>query len=138
MLFPTVTFAVFFLAVYVANWLTMPRPRLWRWTIIAASYVFYGWWDWRFCLLLVAATLGNQFFALRLAARPGRFWLTTGVAANLVVLGLFKYYGFFAASLDELLQTFGLGSSLPLLSLALPVGISFLTFRMISYIVDVF
>ena len=71
MLFPTVTFAVFFLVVYVANWLTMPRPRLWRWTIIAASYVFYGWWDWRFLLLLVAATLGNQFFALRLAATRG-------------------------------------------------------------------
>ncbi len=138
MLFPTVTFAAFFLAVYVANWLTMPRPRLWRWTIIAASYVFYGWWDWRFCLLLVAATLGNQFFALRLAARPGRFWLASGVAANLAVLGLFKYYGFFAASLDELLQAFGLGSSLPLLSLALPIGISFLTFRMITYIVDVY
>ena len=138
MLFPTITFAVFFLAVYVANWLTMPRPRLWRWTIIAASYVFYAWWDWRFVLLLVAATLGNQFFALRLAARPGRLWLTAAVAANLGVLGLFKYYDFFAASLDELLQTFGLGTSLPLLNLVLPVGISFLTFRMLTYVVDVY
>ncbi len=148
MLFPTVTFAVFFLVVYVANWLTMPRPRLWRWTILAASFLFYGWWDWRFVLLLVAAALGNQFLAARLAAvrgdpgarrRPAaaRAWLAVAVAANLAVLGLFKYYDFFAASLDELLSAFGLSPSFPLLDLVLPVGISFLTFRMLTYVVDV-
>jgi D-alanyl-lipoteichoic acid acyltransferase DltB (MBOAT superfamily) len=149
MLFPTVTFAVFFLVVYVANWLTMPRPRLWRWTLLAASLVFYGWWDWRFVLLLVAAALVNQFLAGRLAAagaaggrprrRPAsRGWLAVAVTANLAVLGVFKYFDFFATSLDGLLGTFGLGSSLPLLDLVLPVGISFLTFRMLTYVVDVF
>ena len=148
MLFPTVTFAVFFLVVYVANWLTMPRPRLWRWTILAASLLFYGWWDWRFVLLLVAAALGNQFFAARLAAvrgdsgarrRPAaaRAWLAVAVVANFAVLGLFKYYDFFAASLDDLLSAFGLSPSFPLLDLALPVGISFLTFRMLTYVIDV-
>ena len=54
MLFPTITFAVFFLVVYTVSWLLMPRLRLWKWFIIAASYVFYGWWDWRFVALLVA------------------------------------------------------------------------------------
>ena len=148
MLFPTVTFAVFFLLVYVANWLTMPRPRLWRWTILTASFLFYGWWDWRFVLLLIAAALGNQFFALRLAATRGdsserrrpaaaRVWLAVAVAANLAVLGLFKYYDFFAASLDDLLGAFGISTSIPLLDLVLPVGISFLTFRMLTYVIDV-
>ncbi|MBE0528040.1 MAG: MBOAT family protein, partial [Thermoleophilia bacterium] len=60
MLFPTITFAVFFLVVYTANWLLMPRLRLWKWFIIGASYVFYGWWDWRLAFLLIGATLVNQ------------------------------------------------------------------------------
>jgi len=153
MLFPTVTFAVFFLVVYVANWLTMPRPRLWRWTILAASLVFYAWWDWRFVLLLIAVAVANQFLAVRLAAagvaagaeegsggrrRAGRPWLILAVVFDLALLGVFKYYDFFAASLDRLLSAFGLGSSLPLLDLVLPVGISFLTFRVITYVVDVY
>jgi D-alanyl-lipoteichoic acid acyltransferase DltB (MBOAT superfamily) len=147
LLFPTVTFALFFLVVYMANWLTMPRPRLWRWTTLVASFVFYAWWDWRFVLLLVAAAAVNQFLALRLAAggraaadgRRGarKGWLVAAVAANLGVLGLFKYYDFFVTSLDGLLGTFGLGTSLPLLDLAVPVGLSFLVFRMLTYVVDV-
>ena len=67
MLFPTITFAIFFLVVYTASWLLMPRLRLWKWFIIAVSYVFYGWWDWRFVLLLVAATLVNQALAVQIA-----------------------------------------------------------------------
>jgi D-alanyl-lipoteichoic acid acyltransferase DltB (MBOAT superfamily) len=96
----------------------------------------------------VAAAVGNQFLAARLAATRGdpgarrrpaaaRAWLAVAVAANLAVLGLFKYYDFFAASLDELLSTFGLSPSFPLLDLVLPVGISFLTFRMLTYVIDV-
>jgi D-alanyl-lipoteichoic acid acyltransferase DltB (MBOAT superfamily) len=165
MLFPTITFAVFFLVVYVANWLTMPRPRLWRWTILAASAVFYGWWDWRFVVLLAAAASANQFFARRIAAasgvggdarerdargggsrddrrarrgRPGRAWLVVAIVANVGVLGLFKYYDFFVASLDDLLGTFGLGTSLPLFDLVVPVGLSFLVFRMLTYAVDIY
>ena len=69
MLFPTITFAIFFLVVYAPNWLLMPRLRLWKWMIIAASYVFYGWWDWRFVLLLVAATIVNQGLGVQIAGR---------------------------------------------------------------------
>ena len=72
MLFPTITFAVFFLLVYAANWLLMPRFRLWKWMIIGASYVFYGWWDWRFVLLLVAATFVNQALGVHIALARGR------------------------------------------------------------------
>jgi alginate O-acetyltransferase complex protein AlgI len=116
MLFPTITFAVFFLLVFIGNWLLMPRPRLWKPFILLASFVFYGWWEWRFVLLLVLSA----------------------VAVNLVLLGWFKYYGFFVTSVVNFLGVFRLNADLPLLRIVLPVGISFLTFRVLSYVVDVY
>jgi len=151
MLFPTITFAVFFLVVYAANWLLMPRLRLWKWFIIAASYVFYGWWDWRFVLLLVAATFVNQALGVQIArargrrgggrrggGRAARRWLALSVVANLAALGYFKYMDFFAANLDHLLGSVGLGAPLPLLRILLPVGISFLVFRVLTYTIDIY
>jgi alginate O-acetyltransferase complex protein AlgI len=146
MLFPTITFAVFFLLVYVANWLLMPRFRLWKWFIIAVSYVFYGWWDWRFVLLLVAATFVNQALGVRIArarrlrggARAAKAWLVLSVVANLAALGYFKYVDFFAVNLDQLLDSIGLGAPLPLLRVLLPVGISFLVFRVLTYTIDIY
>jgi len=146
MLFPTITFAVFFLVVYAANWLLMPRLRLWKWFIIAASYVFYGWWDWRFVLLLVAATFVNQALGVQIArargrrggGRAARRWLALSVVADLAALGYFKYMDFFAGSLDHLLSSVGLGAPLPLLRILLPVGISFLVFRVLTYTIDIY
>jgi len=146
MLFPTITFAVFFLLVYVANWLLMPRFRLWKWFIIAVSYVFYGWWDWRFVLLLVAATFVNQTLGVQIArarvrrggAPAAKRWLVLSVLANLAALGYFKYMDFFAVNLDHLLTSIGLGAPLPLLRILLPVGISFLVFRVLTYTIDIY
>ena len=146
MLFPTITFAVFFLVVYAANWLLMPRLRLWKWFIIAVSYVFYGWWDWRFVLLLVAATFVNQALGVQIARARGRrgggraakSWLALSVVVNLAALGYFKYIDFFAANLDHLLSSVGLGAPLPLLRILLPVGISFLVFRVLTYTIDIY
>ena len=141
MLFPTITFAIFFLVVFTMSWLLMPNFRAWKAFMIAASYVFYAWWDWRFCLLLAASTVVNQVAAVRLARSrsraAARWWLVGGIVANLGLLGWFKYYGFFASSLDNFLGLFGLNGPLPLLDIVLPVGISFLTFRAISYLLDV-
>jgi alginate O-acetyltransferase complex protein AlgI len=145
-LFPTITFAIFFLLVYAASWLLMPRLRLWKMMIVAVGYVFYGWWDWRFVLLLVAATILNQGLGLRISrarARGGggaaaRRWLALAVLANVAALGTFKYFDFFAANLDDVLTTIGLGAPLPLLQIVLPVGISFLVFRMLTYVVDIY
>ncbi len=136
-LFPTITFAIFFLVVYVASWLLMPHRRLWKWTIIAASYVFYGWWDWRFVLLLIVATFVNQALALQVrkarrrsrAPGAGKWWVAAAVLANLGALGYFKYYGFFVANVQDALSAVGVGADLPLLHIVLPVGISFLVFR---------
>lgn len=144
MIFPTVQFAAFFAVVLPLSWALMPRPRLWKPFILLASYVFYGYADWRFCLLLAASTLVNQAAAIGAAAarRDGaesrrRAWVTAAVVIDLGLLGVFKYLDFLVGSVDSALDSVGLGVPLPVLQIALPVGISFFTFQAISYVVDV-
>ena len=142
MLFPTFTFAIFFLVVFVGSWLLMPRQGLWKPFILIASVVFYGWWDWRFVFLLAFSAVANQLFAKAIegaAAAAARKWLLAAtVAVNLGVLGWFKYYGFFVTSVANTLHAFHLNADLPLLRIVLPIGISFLTFRVLSYGIDVY
>jgi alginate O-acetyltransferase complex protein AlgI len=139
MLFPTVQFALFFPVVLVLSWALIKRQAVWKPFIIVASYVFYGYADWRFCLLLGAITVGNQWAAQLIArtrSERGRAWiLGVAVALDLLALGVFKYYAFFVESWDRALGPFSL--PLPLLTIALPVGVSFFTFQAISYVVDV-
>ena len=71
-LFPTITFAIFFLVVYAASWLLMPRLRAWKLFMVAAGYLFYGWWDWRLVLLLVGATAADQLLGMRIASERGQ------------------------------------------------------------------
>ncbi|HEY2429452.1 MAG TPA: MBOAT family protein [Acidimicrobiales bacterium] len=141
MLFPTIDFAVFFVLVFTASWVLRPYPRPWKWMILAASFVFYGWWDWRFVLLLAASIVINQAGAVlvgRLHEDGARRAAMIGtIAADVVLLGWFKYYGFFTVNVANALHRAGLGSPLPVLQVALPVGISFFTFMGISYVVDV-
>ena len=142
MLFPTIQFAVFFMLVLVASWLLMPRPVRWKPFMLLASYVFYGAWDWRFVGLLIAVTVVSQAGAMVIARvsneRQRRRTLVATLAFDLGLLGWFKYYGFFATSLANLLDSVGLGAPLPLLEVILPVGISFFTFQAISYVIDVY
>ncbi len=142
MLFPTITFALFFVAVFVANWLLMPRRTLWKWSMIAAGAVFYGWWDPRAVALLAVVALANGLLAMLVdRAGPGtarKAALASALAFDLGLLGWFKYYGFFVTSAANTLHALGLQVAPPLLEIALPVGISFLTFRVISYVVDVY
>ncbi|MGV1048759.1 MAG: MBOAT family O-acyltransferase [Solirubrobacterales bacterium] len=141
MLFPTVPFAIFFPIVLVLSWLLMPKQRLWKPFILLASYVFYAAADPRFCLLLAGITVANQLAAVAIHATADerkRKWITgAAVTFDLGVLAVFKYYGFFTQNVGDLLDSFGLGMPLPLLSIALPVGVSFFTFQAISYTVDV-
>ncbi|HXV96053.1 MAG TPA: hypothetical protein VD695_05860, partial [Gaiellaceae bacterium] len=143
MLFPTATFAIFFMIVLPLSWLLMPTVHRWRPFIIGASFVFYGWWDWRFVLLLAGSILWNQVMAVRLHQAAGRaarrkalLWLAIG--GNLAVLGYFKYYDFFVSSTQNLATLVGLDIPLDVRTVVLPVGISFYTFMGISYIVDVY
>jgi alginate O-acetyltransferase complex protein AlgI len=141
MVFPTVEFAVFFPPVLVLSWALMSRPRYWKPFILAASYVFYAAANPKFCLLIAGVTLGNQAAATlvsRTSSEKAKTRITAAaVVLDLLVLGVFKYYGFFAQDIDSLLGSVGLGLGLPLTTIALPVGLSFFTFQAISYIVDV-
>jgi alginate O-acetyltransferase complex protein AlgI len=136
MLFPTVTFAVFFLIVLPVSWALMPHQRAWRVFILLASYVFYGWWDWRFVFLLGASTVVNHVLAVaiyRAQERASRkLLLTLALAFDLGLLGYFKYTNFFLSSIDN---TFGTSW---IAHVTLPVGISFYTFMAISYVVDTY
>jgi D-alanyl-lipoteichoic acid acyltransferase DltB (MBOAT superfamily) len=140
-LFPTVEFAVFFAVVLVLSWALMARVRVWKPLIVLASYVFYGAANWRFCLLLAGVTAVNQLAARALSRtedeRRRKRIVAAAVAVDLGVLGIFKYYGFFVGDLVRVLDSVGLGAPLPLMTIALPVGISFFTFQAISYVVDV-
>src|SRR5579871_816117 len=141
MLFPTIDFAIFFVVVFTASWLLRPWPRAWRVMILVASYVFYGWWDWHFTFLLAASTVINQAGAVVVSRlrdqRQRRLAMAGTVALDIGLLGWFKYYGFFAVNVANALHHVGVHSPLPLLQVALPVGISFFTFMGISYVVDV-
>jgi D-alanyl-lipoteichoic acid acyltransferase DltB (MBOAT superfamily) len=141
-LFPTVEFAVFFVVVFVVSWLLRPHPAAWKAFILLASYLFYGWWEARFVLLLAASSvvnwvLGGLVYAA--ATEEGRKrWLGVAVVANLAVLGWFKYYGFFVESVVGSFGRLGLDVNPPLVRVILPVGISFFTFHAMSYVIDLY
>jgi alginate O-acetyltransferase complex protein AlgI len=103
--------------------------------LLVASYIFYGWWDWRFCFLMFILTLVAYMSALWIARQPGKkIYIITGVAVPLVILGIFKYFNFFISSF---MKVWGItrGNAL---SIILPVGISFYTFQSLSYTIDVY
>ncbi len=143
MLFPTIDFAIFFGIVFVVNWLARPYPRAWKWFILAASYLFYGWWDWRFIFLLAVSSaitiLGGWSIHRQSSERARRGLLVVTVAAELGLLGYFKYTDFVIASIDNGLHRLGVhGEPLPFLLVTLPVGISFFTFMGLSYVIDIY
>lgn len=118
MLFPTVTFGIFLAVVLTVNALLIGRPRAWTWAMLAASYVFYGWWDPRFLGLVVGLSLVSWAAGREIAGRhtppaARRRWVVAAVTLDLVVLGFFKYYGFFAESLAGALQPAGITPPLP-------------------------
>jgi D-alanyl-lipoteichoic acid acyltransferase DltB (MBOAT superfamily) len=141
MLFPTVNFGIFFILVFAAAWLLVRHHR-WRLILLTSvSYVFYAFWDWRFCFLLLFSSVVNWYFGELIYKSEGkaRQNLVAGaVTVDLVVLGFFKYYNFFLSSLNVTLEHLGARHDIPYLDIVLPVGISFFTFHAISYVVDIY
>ena len=161
MLFPTTAFAVFFFGVFQIHWALAGFPRARKAFLLAASLFFYGFWSWKFALMLLASALVNHAAATRIeglaasgaAERPRRRLLVAVVALNLGLLAFFKYAGFFFAdALFPLLRPacVWLGPEAVawlvrvqeevypwLAKIVLPVGISFFTFQALSYVVDV-
>jgi D-alanyl-lipoteichoic acid acyltransferase DltB (MBOAT superfamily) len=141
MIFTSLSFLVFFVCVFALYWL-VPSKRFRLGLLLVASALFYGWWDWRFLSLITLVIVVSWFVALKMTAKPNdrqyqRLWLSFGVVVSLVVLGIFKYTGFFAESFGELLALSGLDPDMPTLRIILPVGVSFYIFQAISYMVDV-
>ncbi len=141
MVFPTVQFAVFFPIVLALSWALMRRQGIWKPFMLAASFLFYAAADPMFCIMLAGMILGNQAAAQLIHrsddARRRKLIVIVAVTADLATLGVFKYYGFFTPEINGLLDTVGLGMPIPLADIVLPVGISFITFQAISYVVDV-
>jgi len=133
-------FAVFFLVVY-ALYRSVPH-RAQNWLLLVASYYFYGSWDWRFLALLLASTGIDYLCAIyidgRQDPRQRRRALLVSLGFNLSMLGFFKYFNFFAGSLQVLLRRVGIEADYATLNIVLPVGISFYTFITMSYVIDVY
>jgi len=141
LLFNSVQFLVFLAIVLVLTAVVRGR-RGQNSLLLAASYVFYGAWDWRFLGLIAASTIIDFLAAQgieKAATKAGRRrWLLLSLTANLGLLGFFKYANFGIDSMATLLDGLGFEAHLPTLSIILPVGISFYTFQTISYTVDVY
>ncbi|MBK8497410.1 MAG: MBOAT family protein [Flavobacteriales bacterium] len=142
MLFNSIDFAVFLPIVFALYWALARWRRRQNLLILAASYVFYGWWDPRFLLLVVASSAIDYLVGRRLGGeqRNGRrkLLLWVSMTANLGMLGFFKYFNFFTANVEQAFSFLGSPLDLPELDIVLPVGISFYTFQTMSYTIDVY
>lgn len=141
MLFDTPAYFAFLILVVIVYWRLNHRAQ--NIFLLVASYVFYGWWDWRFLALMIASTTVDFLVARRISPEhPGpnrKKWLAFSLVWNFSVLGIFKYFDFFAGSLDGALNHLGIHNiPLPLLRIILPPGISFYTFEEVAYVVDVY
>lgn len=143
MLFNSIAFAVFLPLVFLIYWLLgRAGRRIQNLFMILASYVFYGWWDWRFLILIVVSSLADYILGLRMhgeESRRGRkVLLTASLVINLGILGFFKYFNFFVDSFADLLVLGGMQPNFTTLRIILPVGISFYTFQTLSYTLDIY
>lgn len=143
MLFNSIEFFAFLPIVFIIYWMLNDRLRLQNLFVILASYVFYGWWNWRF-LILIAITSASSFVSGLLmqqseSQHKRKLLNTANIVLNLGILATFKYYGFFTESISELVKLL-IGYELDwiTLNLVLPIGISFYTFQALSYSIDVY
>lgn len=142
MLFNTTGFLFFLIAVFAIYWILHRQHKFQNGFLLVASYYFYSCWDWRFLLLIVVSSATDFLVGLRLGKTEElslrRLWLTLSVVVNLGLLGFFKYFNFFIESFQLFLNSIGFHTSEISLSVILPVGISFYTFRTLSYTIDVY
>jgi D-alanyl-lipoteichoic acid acyltransferase DltB (MBOAT superfamily) len=143
MLFNSIDFAVFLPIVFLLYWLLANKNlRLQNALIVLASYVFYGWWDWRFLSLILFSTLVDFTIGRKLKNEESKtkrkILLWTSIFVNIGFLGFFKYANFFLDNFKSAFSFFGSAITTNSLSIILPVGISFYTFQTLSYTIDVY
>ncbi len=143
MLFNSIDFAIFLPIVFVLYWFVTNRNiKLQNVLIVTASYVFYGWWDWRFLSLILFSTIVDFVVGQHLKKEnrqtKRKILLWTSILVNLGFLGFFKYYNFFIGNFISAFSFFGREIQGNSLNIILPVGISFYTFQTLSYTIDVY
>jgi len=143
MLFNSLDFAIFLPIVFILYWFVINKNlKLQNFLIVVASYVFYGWWDWRFLSLILFSTLVDYSVGRGLAKQENpakrKLLLWTSILVNLGFLGFFKYYNFFLDNFVAAFSFFGYKINPQGLNIILPVGISFYTFQTLSYSIDVY
>lgn len=143
MLFNSLSFAIFLPIVYFLYWfVTSKSLRLQNILLLVSSYYFYACWDWRFLFLLMFSTVLDYYTGIKMSDSTNqnskKFWFWLSVSINLGFLGVFKYYNFFAESFADAISIFGFHADPWVLSVVLPVGISFYTFHGLSYVIDIY
>lgn len=143
MLFNSLEFAVFLPIVFFLYWFAVGRNlRLQNLFIVGVSYLFYGWWDWRFLILIAFTTLCSYLSGTLIEKyrdkRHAKTIAAANIVLNLLILCLFKYFNFFSENLAKLFEVFGAELDWVTLDFLLPVGISFYTFQALSYTIDVY
>lgn len=143
MLFNSLDFAIFLPVIFGLYWFVMNKNlTLQNLLIVGASYLFYGWWDWRFLSLIFFSTVIDYSIGRSLASenrqKRRKLLLWTSIAVNLGFLGFFKYYNFFLDNFVDAFSFFGREIQISSLNIILPVGISFYTFQTLSYTIDVY
>mgnify|MGYP001253610432 CR=1 FL=1 len=143
MLFNSLDFTIFLPIVFLLYWFVVQKNlKLQNALIVVASYVFYGWWDWRFLSLIIFSTVVDYLIGQRLRTEDNqskrKVLLWTSIIVNLGFLGFFKYYNFFLENFIDAFTLFGMQINANSLNIILPVGISFYTFQTLSYTIDVY
>jgi D-alanyl-lipoteichoic acid acyltransferase DltB (MBOAT superfamily) len=143
MLFNSIDFLIFLPIVFIIYWFVVNKNiKLQNLFIVIASYVFYGWWDWRFLSLIIFSTMVDFIIGLKLENQKNqkkrKLFLWVSILTNLGLLGFFKYYNFFVENFITAFSFLGYEFSPSTLNIVLPVGISFYTFQTLSYTIDVY
>jgi D-alanyl-lipoteichoic acid acyltransferase DltB (MBOAT superfamily) len=142
MLFNSIDFAIFLPISFIVYWLLKDKLKAQNLFILIISYIFYGWWDWRFLSLIIFSSFIDFFIGLKLEDEKKlvnrKLLLALSLTTNLGLLGFFKYYNFFLTNFTEAFSFLGYSFTPERLNIILPVGISFYTFQTLSYTIDIY
>jgi len=143
MLFNSIEYLIFFPIVFLIYWFIVNKSISIRNAfLLLVSYIFYGWWDWRFLSCIVISSILDYSLGIAIAnttlKKKKLLLLLISLIVNLGILCIFKYYNFFIEEFLKLTSIFGFNSNSLILNIILPVGISFYTFQTLSYTIDVY
>ena len=140
MSFNSIEYLFFLPIVFLLYWLVFKSVKLQNLFLVVVSYIFYGWWDWRFLILIALTSICSFLTGIYIGKQRGygRVYAAFNIIVNIFILGVFKYYNFFAENMQSLLSTIGVNADFATLRIILPVGISFYTFQALSYTIDVY